>query len=309
MLVWQGIVAVAGDGRSCRGRYRGVRVEGVEGLHAADGAWDHGNGVGRHQWHVLRCSPQGQRVVGRADRRSQGLQVAVDSAGGQRRAVLQLHPLLLHLQRHQLLLLAQSQVVVRRRAHHSHANAHAQRGAPLRRESAVASLHEFVSLVPFVIKRSERQNVKEKKRGAHGYRHAQLRGIVPSLHGEGRVAGSLGAVGVWIWGVGGGYGVPCGAGVGPLMVFVVFGASGWQSRGDRTNDFLMEAVKMWHQLQPEGHLVGPVVVSDTRLQANMQIMLVFGAELCPNDLFKAIWLGVDEGCVLRNRQVRIPVKK
>lgn len=63
---------------------------------------------------------------------------------------------------------------------------------------------------------------------------------------------------------------------------------------------------MRHELQPEGHLVGPVVVSDARLQADMQVLLVFGAELGPDDLLKAVGLGVDEGGVLRNWQVWIP---
>ena len=191
VLVWQGIVAVAGDGCGGGGRDRGVSVEGVEGLHAADGAGDHGDGVGRHQRHVLRRSPQGQRVVGRAHGRPQGFQVAVNAAGRERRAVLQLHPLLLHLQRHQLLLLTQRQVVVRRGPYHSHADAHSHCCATLRGQSAVASLHEFVALIPFVVKCGKGQHVEEKKRGAHSYCHAQLGGVVPSLVGEGRVAGSL----------------------------------------------------------------------------------------------------------------------
>lgn len=57
---------------------------------------------------------------------------------------------------------------------------------------------------------------------------------------------------------------------------------------------------MWHQLQPESHLVSPVVVPDTRLQANMQVLLVFGAELGPDDLLEAVGLGVNECGVLRN---------
>lgn len=83
------------------------------------------------------------------------------------------------------------------------------------------------------------------------------------------------------------------------------GASGRQVRCDGANEFV-EAVEMWHQLQPEGHLVGPVVVSDTWLQADMQVLLVFGAELGPDDLLETVGLGVDEGGVLRNWQVRIP---
>lgn len=97
MLVWQGIVAVAGDGCSGGRRDGGIRVERVEGLHAADGAGDHSNGIGCHQWHILWCPPQGQCVVGWAHWRPQGFQVAVDAAGREGRPMLQLHPLLLHL--------------------------------------------------------------------------------------------------------------------------------------------------------------------------------------------------------------------
>lgn len=191
VLVWQGIVAVAGDGCGGGGRDRRVCVEGVEGLHAADGAGDHGDGIGRHQRHILRRPPQRQRVVRWAHGGPQGFQVAVDAAGRQRGAVLQLHPLLLHLQRHELLLLTQRQVVVRGRPHHSHADAHAHGGATLRRQSAVASLHEFVALIPFVVKRGKGQHIQEKKRGAHGYCHAQLGGVVPSLSRERRKARPL----------------------------------------------------------------------------------------------------------------------
>lgn len=100
VLVWQGIVAVAGDGCSGGGWDRGIRVEGVEWLHAADGAGDHGDGIGCHQWHILRCPPQGQRVIRWAHGRPKGFQVTVDAAGREGCAVLQLHSLLLHLQRH-----------------------------------------------------------------------------------------------------------------------------------------------------------------------------------------------------------------
>lgn len=62
--MWQGIVAVAGDRCSRGGRNRGISVEGVERLHAADSAGDHGDGIGCHQGHILRSPPQGKRVVG-----------------------------------------------------------------------------------------------------------------------------------------------------------------------------------------------------------------------------------------------------
>lgn len=60
--------------------------------------------------------------------------------------------------------------------------------------------------------------------------------------------------------------MPCGA---SARVGRDLPAVGRQSSCDRTNDLLVEAVEMWHQLQPEGHLVGPIVVSDARLEPDM----------------------------------------
>lgn len=80
---------------------------------------------------------------------------------------------------------------MRRGPDYSHANAHAHRGDALRGQPAVASLHEFVALIPFVVQRGEGQHVKEKKRGAHSDCHTQLGGVVPRLIGEGREAGPL----------------------------------------------------------------------------------------------------------------------
>lgn len=188
---------------------------------------------------------------------------------------------------------------MRGRPHHSHADAHAHGGATLRRQSAVASLHEFVALIPFVVKRGKGQHIQEKKRGAHGYCHAQLGGVVPSLSRERRKARPLRRV---------------------QLRFRWIGGDNWVARGTAAIAFgrevscegvinSAEAVEMWHELEPEGYLVGPVVVPDTWLQTDMQVLLVFRAELGPDDLLKAVGLGVDEGGVLRYWQVRIPGRK
>lgn len=68
----------------------------------------------------------------------------------------------------------------------------------------------------------------------------------------------------------------------------------------------MQVVQVRHQLQPEGHLVGTIIVTDTWLQANMQVLLVFRVELGPDDFLKAVWLCVDKLGILGNGQVRIP---
>lgn len=80
---------------------------------------------------------------------------------------------------------------MRWRSHNSHTDSHAHRGATLRGQSAVASLHKFVALIPFVVKCCEGQHVQEQERRTHGYGHAQLGGVVPGLAGKGRIPGSL----------------------------------------------------------------------------------------------------------------------
>lgn len=147
----QGVV-VAGGGEG---------IEGVERLHAGDGAGDHGDGVGSHQRHVVRSATQRQRVVGRTGGpqdvvRSEGLHVVVS-------VVLRV----LHLQGHDLLLLAVSQVVGRH--------------ASLGRQPVPSHL---VPLVALVVKSSEGQDVEEEQRGSYGDGHTQLRGVVSSVSGE-----------------------------------------------------------------------------------------------------------------------------
>lgn len=64
---------------------------------------------------------------------------------------------------------------------------------------------------------------------------------------------------------------------------------------------------MWNQLQPEGNLGGTVVVSDSRLETNVKVELVFGVVLGPGDLLKTVRLCVDELCVLWNWLIWIPL--
>lgn len=92
----------------------------------------------------------------------------------------------------------------------------------------------------------------------------------------------------------------CGAGARAVRALTTIRTSGRQSSCEGVKDFNVETMQMWHQLQPEGHLVSAVVVPDTRLQADMQVLLVFGAELGPDDFFKTVGLGVNECSVLRN---------
>lgn len=69
--------------------------------------------------------------------------------------------------------------------------------------------------------------------------------------------------------------------------------------GHRLEEFI-DVVQMRHQLEPEGDFGGPVVVSDARLQANVEVQLLFRSVLRPGHLFKSVGLRVDELGVLRN---------
>ena len=70
---------------------------------------------------------------------------------------------------------------------------------------------------------------------------------------------------------------------------------------------VVDLMQVGHQLQPEGHLVGPVVVAHAGLQADVQVLLVLGVELGPDHLLEAVGLGVDELGVLGDGQVGVPV--
>ena len=69
----------------------------------------------------------------------------------------------------------------------------------------------------------------------------------------------------------------------------------------------MQVVQVGHELQPEGHLVGTVVVAHAWFQAYVQILLFLAVELAPHYLFKAVGLGVDELGVLWHRLVGVTV--
>lgn len=69
---------------------------------------------------------------------------------------------------------------------------------------------------------------------------------------------------------------------------------------------VMKVVEMGHQVFPEGHLSGAVVIADTRLQANVQVQLVVWVVFGPGHLLKAVCLGVDELGVLWHRLVGVP---
>lgn len=66
---------------------------------------------------------------------------------------------------------------------------------------------------------------------------------------------------------------------------------------------LIDVMQVRDQLEPEGDLGGAVVVSDTGLQANMEIQLLFRGVFGPGHFLKTVRFSVDEFCILRNRLV------
>lgn len=69
--------------------------------------------------------------------------------------------------------------------------------------------------------------------------------------------------------------------------------------GHRLEEFV-DVMQVRHQLEPEGDFGGAVVVPDTRLQADVEVQLLFRSVFRPGHLFKSVRFRVDELGVLRN---------
>lgn len=77
------------------------------------------------------------------------------------------------------------------------------------------------------------------------------------------------------------------------------------SEGGHRLKELVDVMQMRHQLEPEGDFGGAVVVSDPRLQTDVEVQLLFRGVLRPGHLFKSVGFCVDELGVLRNRLIWI----
>ncbi|KAF3841227.1 hypothetical protein F7725_007089 [Dissostichus mawsoni] len=105
--------------------------------------------------------------------------------------------------------------------------------------------------------------------------------------------------------VGGGCRSPACA-AGPLTVGLGGIQRGHLGGGGGVVEHVVEVVEMGHQVFPEGHLGSAVVITDTRLQADVQVQLVVWVVLGPGHLLEAVGLGVDELSVLWHWFVGIP---
>lgn len=61
----------------------------------------------------------------------------------------------------------------------------------------------------------------------------------------------------------------------------------------------VHVMQVRNQLKPEGDFRGTVVVSDTGLQANVEVKLLFRGVLGPGHFFESVRFSVDELGVLR----------
>lgn len=66
---------------------------------------------------------------------------------------------------------------------------------------------------------------------------------------------------------------------------------------------------MGHEVLPEGHFGGAIVVAHAWLQPDVQVQLVLGVVLGPGNLFKTVGLCVNELGVLGNRFVWITTER
>lgn len=71
---------------------------------------------------------------------------------------------------------------------------------------------------------------------------------------------------------------------------------------------LVDMMQMRDQLEPEGDFGSTVVVSDSGLQANVEVQLLFRGVLRPGHFFKTVRFSVDELGVLGNRLVWVTRK-
>lgn len=177
----------------------------------------------------------------------------------------------------------------------------------------MAPLQQLMPFVTFVVQCSKGQYVEEEQRRTHCYRHTELGRIVPRVAREReafrRVFGTF-KVRVrrisrnrWVASRARAWTLARALPASPVR------ATRRQSCGYGGDDLLMQGVEVRHQLKPEGNFVGTVIVPDARLQPDVEVLLVFRAELGPDNFFKAIGLSMDELGILWHWNVRITGKK
>lgn len=172
------------------------------------------------------------------------------------------------------------------------------------------------ALVLLVVESGKGQDVEEEEGSPNRNGDTQLGGVVPlGLDDHGRLVGEVSALALVGGLLGVGRGDPRVAGGGRPAVFagetfgvgVRGGVLRWDlGCGGHILEKLVNVVEVWNQLQPERHLSSPIVVSNSRFEADVKVQLVLWVVLGPCHLFEAVGLRVNELCVLGNRLVGIP---
>lgn len=192
-------------------------------------------------------------------------------------------------------------------------NADTRARPTLGREAAMAPLQQLMPFVTLVVQCSKGQYVEEEQRRTHCYSHTELRRIVPRVAREREAFRRVfGTFKVRVRRISRNRGVAsraCAWTLGRALPARPVRATRWQSCGYGADDLLMQGVEVRHQLKPEGNFVGTVIVPDARLQPDVEVLLVFRAELGPDNFFKAIGLSMDELGILWHWNVRITGKK
>lgn len=173
------------------------------------------------------------------------------------------------------------------------------------------------TLVLAVVERRERQHVEEQQRGSHGDGDAELCGIIPRVlhHQRPRLVFVPRILILAV--VGRRHGRPLGVRwpggfpVGSLGGNGVLGGLRWGHFGGGGGivEHIMKVIEMGHEVFPEGHFGGAIVVAHSWLQPDVQVQLVLGVVLGPGDLFKTVGLCVNELGVLGNRFVWITTER
>lgn len=163
-----------------------------------------------------------------------------------------------------------------------------------------------MSPVPLIVESGKGKYVEEEEGSSHGHSDAQLRGIVPRVTRE-AVIGPWARVNIRLRWQSGRWGrTACAGSARARCARRPACGIGRQASGGGEK-LRVKVVQVRHELQPEGHLVGTVVVAHSRFQANVQVLLFLAVELAPHHLFKAVGLGVDELGVLWHGLVGITV--
>lgn len=183
-------------------------------------------------------------------------------------------------------------------------------------DTPVGLVAAFVFLV---VEGGESEDVEEEQRGSHCDGDAELCGVIPlGFDDNGRLIRQLPGLALVGALLGVGRRNPGVAGRGRPVVFTgktlgvrVRGGVLWRylSGGGDVLEKFIDVMEMWNKLQPKCNLGSTVMVSNSRLEADVKVELVFWVVLSPSYLLKSVGFCVDELCILWNWLVWVPERE